>query len=532
MNTKRFLSLLLVLTLCVGLIGCGSAAPAEPAPEPVEEPVPAAAEAEESNDSVIVVAGYDELCAAQPAVKMNDAPEGAQNVTYSWIRNIPVICEISFTYEGMDYTYRAAQCSGASAVIDISGVSTAYPSISAVTFDPVNAAGGVYAVRYDMNTTDGIASWFYEPAMCQYSLYTSTGCCLKPDGSASYINDMTEKLYAVNKDAQTVSGVVQSISDSVMTITADNGDTVTFTRLLIAETDLAVMDTVNVEYVTINGDNVAVGLTKTGTVETAQMRGTVYLMRGDELFLLSGSGVYYFITDPKMTVTGIVGTLMEDYDVLVTYSGDLSGTPVVLSAETLAYSPLVTPTPQPTAEPFVTRSTLGTVSSVAGNVVYLNGMTFEVRNYTGVAPYAGCYAEITYKDYGSYRVVTNALFTDPVKPYSDCYAAGPVKSLCGIWIVVSAPWGDLTFEVNGAHCEITGQGEVGGLCEVYYRDYGNGVYEVERCIFHPAEPAPEPAPEPTPEPIPEPTAEPAPEPTAEPIPDPTAEPAPEPVDPA
>ncbi|MDO4548438.1 MAG: SH3 domain-containing protein [Clostridia bacterium] len=94
----------------------------------VESEIPAEEEEVEPTDTELVVSPVNEmdsletLQAALPYVYLLPAPEGAENITYCWIHGEPTIAQMEFTYGGVEYTLRAAECESEDEEADIDGI--------------------------------------------------------------------------------------------------------------------------------------------------------------------------------------------------------------------------------------------------------------------------------------------------------------------------------------------------------------------------------------------------------------------------
>lgn len=486
---KKLLVLLLAILMCVSAAGCGqTAAPAATeAPAtvaPIEAPVAGGMNVVSPMNSV---AGLQQLQAAQPDIHINDAPTGSTNVTYNWITNIPPISQIEFTYEGCDYTYRAAACASEAAALDISGVYQQFPSINTMEVSKPNAIGGSYLLKYDGASGEGLASWYLPLAKCQYTLYSAKGC-----GSTMPMLNVMNALYAYTSGAKTAKGVVLDVNATNITISIENGGTSVLVLSGIKLQDIAAGDSVEFSYLgDLGGNAVLASITKTGSGQQGKLSGSVPSFSDKQLYVITDDhNAFLFTIDAATVITGVAKQLSANCDVVVTYSGDLSVNPLAKSIEITKVKAVPTPTPVPTAAPYVIRYTDGYVTSVAGMYVTVNGEMFTINsgecNVQGNC-YEGAYASISYRDYGGgYHVVTDAYFSDPVPPpdpYVERTLAGYVDFVGGIYVTVSG----VQFTVNSGSCIVIGTAEVGCYAEIDYNDYGGGYYEVTYAYFEDAD---------------------------------------------
>ena len=490
---------ILALTLaCLLAFACGcNTAPAEPAPTAAAEPVPTAEPAPAANPNT-VVASYAELMAAQPAIKLNDAPAGSQNVIYSVVNNIPAIAQIDFVYNGCSYTYRAAVCPAGAVSSDISGDMTQYPTISAGELASENRAGGSYTLRMDGTTGAGVINWTNSFSGCQYSLATANGCL----GSPMPVIGVLTALYTCTTDAKMASGSVLSVTDSTIAMTLDNGNSAVLERSQVKSLTVAANDTVSITYVgDLGGTAYLLSAVKTGTVEQNTFSGTIFLMNGSTLYVSTAdNNVFVFETNAATRVTGLASVLAEDQSVTITYSGDLYGNALAEVIEVTGAAPIPTPTPvptaapQPTAVPGYDRVTSGTVTSVAGSYVTVQGICFLIYapgTYVSGTPEVGGTAEIYFRDYGSgnYAVTSAYFYPAAPKTYSTSGIVGEVNwaDANSIYFLVSGSY----FHLNTRGCGGSGSPSNGCWAYIEYT-VSNGVNEVTYGEF--SEPQPQPTP--------------------------------------
>ena len=489
---KRLLALLLTAIMCVSAAGCtqttaATAAPAETSAPAVPEKGQPIIGGQAVTNPMNTVAGYQELLKAQPDIQLNDAPTGAAGAAYSWISNLPAISQITFTYDGCDYTYRAAASSAETAALDISGVNEQFPSISTMELSKTNALGGSYLLKYDGSTGAGLASWYLPLTRCQYTLYTSNGC-----GGTMPLLKVMDELYSYTADAVTARGVVLDVNTTNITMDVENCGTCVLELQQFKLQDIAAGDEVEFSYIgDLAGSATLASIKKTGSSQYQEVRGYVGDYSASDVYVITADkNVFVFAINNSTIISGVARSLSLNCDVIVSYTGDLSAKPVAKSIEITKADPTPTPTPRPTAAPYVTRYADGYVTSVAGVYVTVDGEMFIVNSgdcYVSGICYEGAYAYITYKDYGGgYHEVTEAYFTDPIpdpEPYIERTMAGYVDSVGGTYVSVNG----VGFTVNSAFCTVDGTATVGCYAEIYYDDYGDGYYDVTYAYFRPAD---------------------------------------------
>lgn len=494
---KRIISVLLALAMIFSLVGCAESKTVAPAP--AEEPSAGLA------NPVVTVADYAALVSAQPTIKLNIPPVGSENVVYSYINNIPVISQVQFRYNGADYVYRAAFGGDSN---DISGVYSVLPNVISAQYEPENMIGGPYTLRYDEATGEAVANWNTALSGCRYSLYTDSAY----KGASSDFPALVGALYSCTPDAQSTNGTVNSAQDNTLVVTLEDGRNAVLDCSYVPRLNLKDRDIITFSFVgDLNSNAYLVSALKTGErEEEATFFGTLLMVNEDTIYVLTNDNNVFSFNITNAQITGISSVLLENYAVIVHYTGDLYGDPVATLIEVTDDVPV---TPVPTAEP-VDRSTSGIVTSVAGNYVTINGICFNVAGkiFSGT-PTVGYNGTIYFVDYGggNYQV-SSAYFDVPVpQTYS---TSGTVTS------VYKANANDWYFTVNGLYIHLNTRG-VGGdgaaLAEGawVYVEYKveNGMNEAQFVNVTP--PAPVPTPEPTPVPTPEPT--PVPTPVPEPV---------------
>ncbi len=119
-----------------------------------------------------------------------DAPEGATDVSYRIISD--TIAEITFTLDGVTYTYRSANTGTEE---DISGVYTEFEERSDISVDGMDW----YAI-ININTNKdagALARWQYLPV--QFSLYTEDH--VETDAFTEFVTDLAYRAYKDNAAA-------------------------------------------------------------------------------------------------------------------------------------------------------------------------------------------------------------------------------------------------------------------------------------------------------------------------------------------
>ena len=448
---------------------------------------------------------YQTLADAQPTIKLNDVPEGATDVSYGWLNNIPAIDQIDFTYDGHTYCYRAAACPDGSASFDISGVYEQFPSISTVNVSCENQAGGSYVLRYDAQAGKGVANWVSEMAETQYSLYSADACKGKKIEEMP-IYEIMDMLFIYAQDAKTVSGTVVDATNNTIALNLTDGNSAVLNCEHLKTVTVDTNDQVDVLYLgEIDGDAevVKISLSDGDTSSAAgdTFTGNIFRYIDNYIYLqTSDNNVFSFEITGSTSVSGAATRLAENEDVIVTYTGDLYDDPVAIDVNVTKVGATPKPSPAPTASPIYRDTyTEGVVTAVGGIWVTVNGIVFEVngaRCYISGTPSVGCYANINYRDYGSYKVVTAAYFSSlpaptPTPSRKTMIATGNIVGLNWPYITIEGEgYGAVSqsFAVNTSNIE--GTPAVGGYARIDYYDYGNGYTEVTYAKFSPPQPAP------------------------------------------
>ena len=198
---------------------------------------------------------------------------------------------------------------------DIAGVYDQLTAQQNVDMDPTLTAGGSYSLQYNDGSALGLATWFYAPTLCQYSLFTTTGCAadkqieevvdyllpitMAVDGTPLML-PQTTLTPDTTTVAGTVAGTVVSVSENEIVINMDNGNTLTFLLSNIVSVDVAAGDKVSIDY---SGDILespeVVNITVTTKV-AAQVSGSVTQHDDKGLYIKTATGnVYGFLLTDK-----------------------------------------------------------------------------------------------------------------------------------------------------------------------------------------------------------------------------------------
>lgn len=449
-----------------------------------------------------VMPDYQTLADAQPAIKLNDVPEDAEDVSYGWINNIPAIDQIDFTYDGHTYCFRAAPCPTGTASLDISGVNEQFPSISTVEVPSENRVGGSYVLRYDSANGKGVANWASEMAATQYSLYSGDACKGKKVEELPIVEVM-DMLFTYDQDAKTVSGTVIDTTDNTVALNLTDGGSVVLNCEHIKNITVEDDDEVDVYYLgEIDGDADVIRIVATGTNDSGinTFSGNIFRYIDNYIYVMtSDDNVFAFEITGSTSITGKAASLAENEDVTVTYTGDLYEDPLAVEVNVTHVGALPTPTPVPTASPVYTDKYIeGYVTSVCGIWVTVNGIVFEVNGsncHLSGQPKVGCYAGISYRDYGSAKIVTAANFASvpvptPTPTRKTYTTTGSVSAVNYPSVTIVDAYGNnpQTFTINTSN--VDGYPKVGGSARIDYYDYGYGYKEVTYAKF--AEPLPQP----------------------------------------
>ncbi len=510
---QRFITPAACLIALIMLTGCVTGAGGETALAALT-PAPAGnAEVSESPEAgmpnpVVSVDSYDDLLKAVPGVMLSDAPKAAENTTYCYISGEPVIAQIQFTLNGNEYTYRAA-AAGIDAQADISGVYDDLSKKAELTAEGNATMGGEYTLRYAAGETKGLATWYYAPTQCQYSLYTPTGCDVSQE-----IEEVVDELLPITTDADgnplaglsntpipaieegTISGVIAALHHNDIVINTDNGNTLQFLLTHIAVVDANVGDTVEIAYsgnIIDAPEAITVIVTKPAPMQQ-QIHGTVVQYSKSSVFVQTTTvNIYGFVIDGNTRFSGLSNALKANNTVTVTYTGELVNGPVAIEIETTA----VSPKPNPTAKPDpVNKSLKGHVSSLTSKKVTINtdnghtytfqrdGSTVMTGNYSLEV---GCRIRVHYDGYASHGPHAKRIDVlappDPTPPSPVKHTiSGTVSMQAGNGLVVTADSGrEYSFLLRSP--KIEGAGGVGSRVKVTFTDDGYGNYDVTRIVY-------------------------------------------------
>ena len=349
---STILALLLALTMFI--LGCGAKKQdaAEPSPVAIETQAEAPAGAVEGAQTQLPnpiheVADYQALLSAVPDVLMSDAPTGATNVTYSYIDGTPAISQIMFTLDGNEYTYRGA-AAAENAQTDISGVyDSLEKSTVMVAADLDELSGGEFTIKYSASGNMGLATWYYAPTECQYSVYTPTGCDVS-QGIVTVVRQMLP-IASVAIDVSTPSGSVEGVTvvsaqDGELIVNTADGKTLQFSLVMFLNLDIKSGEVVDISYYgDLNDWPVALSIVKSAKAPAAtanQISGTVYAFTNNSVYVSTESGmVYGFMVNSATKYSGQATALKEGNSVVVTYTGaDLATNVTATEINTTAVS--------------------------------------------------------------------------------------------------------------------------------------------------------------------------------------------------
>ncbi len=474
-------------------------------------PTPTATESEPAvglPNPIVSVDSYAALLSAVPGVMLSDAPQDAQNVTYCYINGQPVIAQIEFELDDNAYTYRAA-AAAQDAQADISGIYDELAKSAELTAKGNITTGGEYTLRYAAGETKGLATWYYAPTQCQYSLYTPTGCDV-----SQQIEEVVDILLPILTDAAgnplpltsntpipaiqegKISGVVVEVQANNIIINTDNGNTLQFLLTHLQSVTARTGDTVEIVYsgnVIDAPEAISVTVTKTAPVQP-QIHGTVIQFSAGSVFVQTTTvNTFGFVIDASTRFTGLSDVLKNGNTVTVTYTGELADGPVANEIETTA----VSSDPVPTAKPDpVNKSLKGLVTSLTSKRVTIttdNGHTYTFER-DGSTVMTGDYAlellsriRVIYDGYASQgphaKQIDVLAPPDPTPPSPVSRTiSGVVTMQAGNGLVVQADSGRSYSFLLGAPT-IVGSGGEGSRITVTFTDDGYGNYTVTRIVY-------------------------------------------------
>lgn len=473
------LPLLMILSV---LFACApvsaAAAPDKAAPEVAAEPVANVPNPMTSYTSLA------EMLAAVPGINMKDAPAGSTDVSYNTITGgaAAPIAQIDFNSNGNNYTYRAAVCKAEADMTDIAGVYDQLAVQQNVDMDPTITAGGSYSLQYNEGSALGLATWFYAPTLCQYSLFTTTGC-----GADKQIEEVVDYLLPITMAvdgtplmlpqttltpdaltvAGTVAGTVVSVAENEIVINMDNGNTLTFLLSNIVSVDVVAGDQVSIDYSgNILESPEVVNITVTTKVAT-QVSGSVTQHDDKGLYIKTATGnVYGFLLTDKTVVSGKANKITTDAVVNVTYTGDLLTHPIVTAVEIVK--------PGTDKDPLVNKTLDGIVTQLSSKSVHIHtnaGHNYKFQRvttteYEGKYPLeVGAKIKVTYDGYASKapeaKIIKVLAPPDPTPPGPKTYkATGVIQAMAGNMIdILSDDGKDYGFLLGSV--KITGDSDCG-----------------------------------------------------------------------
>lgn len=510
----------LLIALLGCLLFCGMALACTKMPE--ASPAEAAATPGEAvvalPNPVHEVADYAALLAAQPAIMLSNAPEGASDVTYSYIDGAPVISQIRFSYEDNDYTYRAA-ASGEAVQADISGVYETLSKVKELAVEDNVTLGGKYALRFAQGSTNGLATWYYAPTGCQYSLWTTTGC----DVSQS-IEEVVDLLLPIAYDANgnplvvaqstpvpaiengKVTGTVVDVQPNLITVQLENSNTLQFMLSSMHDSGTKAGDTVEITY---SGNPLdapeALTITILSSAPAATtVSGTVFRYTAQSVFVqTAGSNIFGFVIDQNTAFGGQSAKLKTGNAVTVTYTGELSNSPLATIIETTA----VSSDPEPTAKPVdpepVNKSLKGLVTNLTTKRVTIytdTGHTYTFQrdgSTTVTGDYMleyGARIRVLYDGYASQSPFAKRIDViappDPTPPEPTPYVpathtiTGTIVMTAGNGLAVDADdGGEYSFLLRAP--SISGDMVVGYRINLTYQVEADGTMNVTRIVTTP-----------------------------------------------
>ena len=444
MKRKAFALLACLLALAM-LFAC-----ATPAEEPAASEETASSEQMVGMPSPIHEADtYADLLEAVPYAMLSDAPAGATDINYSYIDGEPVISQIQFTLDGYEYCYRAAQADEA-AQSDISGIYYDLDQRITRTVPDGAAPGGDYTLQYAKGETMGLATWYYAPTGCQYSLWTLTGC-----DASMHIDTLVNALLPIGGNAveTTASGTVTSFSETSVFIQTSATNSFGFvidrnTAFKGLRTTLAVGNQVTITY---NGDiansPLATSIETTAISDdpaptpipeeeptNSTVTGVITDLSAKKLRIYTDNGYTYSFQRGDGTV--VVGNYTLEYgcQARVYFDGYAKNSPLAKRIEVLA-APVPAPTAVPTATPYtpVQHTIKGTVTMHAGNALVVDAYDGSQYSFLLRAPrvegaiYEGDIVTLTYQVEVDGSL--NATYIKVVTPivYDDADADGAIS---------------------------------------------------------------------------------------------------------
>lgn len=536
MKKKWIVLTALLLAVCL-LAAC--AEQSVPAAEmDVDNDKPAAAAEEPAvglANPMVSCASYAELTANVPGIKLSDAPLGAENAVYDYIKGEPVVAQIIFSYAGDEYTYRAAQCVNEAAMVDISGVYEEFPHVEELDNEQNITDGGKYTLRYRDDNDIGLATWYYPPTGCQYSLFTETGC--NEHQMIEEVIDLMLPIHAalppegalpVEKPAQAgeVGGMLVELNDNDIVVNLEDGSTLVFLLTYMDNVEATPGDQVNVAYagsLTESPEALSVTVIKAATAPLT-VSGTVTAFDEHGVFVQTATGnVFGFITDDAK-FTGASQSLKIGNTVTVTYEGDLTNLPKAKQIETET----VAADPASEDEHLKNKTLKGTISKLSTKNFTLrasngNSYVFKKSGDTAISGkyelQKGASVKVTYDGYASQNPLAKAIKVlappDPTPPKPTPTTA-PAKSHTVSGVITMHAGNALSIVTNSGrtYSFLLGAPVISGNSYGYVGDYASVTYytsngsNVVTSVVYTSGYTPPPVPAPTAWPVP--TAIPAP----------------------
>ena len=500
---KRTVAMMLACILIAAMLtGCAevlSQLPAEVTPTPTPE---ATAEPVGLPNPMDYFSSREEMLSAVSPILMNDAPAGSVNQRYETISagTANAIAQIVFTLNGREYTYRAASCALEAAMQPIDGVYGEFSTPAAIYADPVNGYGQI-AVKYAADGT-GVATWFYAPTKCQYSL-----TCAGANADKTF-EDTAAALYAVTADLngnpivdpnapkaeKSIEGTVVRLDQTGIGITLDNGSTFILACGSVDFSAVGINDRVLLTY---SGD-IAQGAVATGVtviekaqVEDMKVTGTVVSHDSSTVYIMVDSGTAYgFRVTSSTAIGGADSEVKNDAVVEVTYTGDLNAVPTATAIRIIKAGQ--------EDDPLIDKQLTGYVIDLTSSrmtVELSNGKQYTfVRTdetlYQGVCEIEeGCKVRVTYDGYASQRPDAKLVEilkkpeptpvpTNTPEPKPTTYkVTGTIVSKAGNMLVVSEDNTGIEYGFLIGSCEFTGDSPnevgVGDRATVTYRMEGD-----------------------------------------------------------
>lgn len=468
---------------------------------------------------VIDAENYDALCKAVTTVKLADAPEGADDVSYSYINGEPVISQIMFSYGGNEYTYRAAACESEGAQTDISGV-----------YDPLENEetnsndGGEYKLRSSKTKTTGVAEWYDAAAKCQYSLYTPTGCDVNQQ-----IEDVADLLMQAMASLESAEGVqvpkaegevqgrLLEVNDNDIVVTLEDGSTSSFLLTYMDNVDAKSGDSVKLSYsgsLTDSPEALSVSVLDSALPELV-LNGIISQFDDGFAYVKTETGnVYGFALSKNTQYSGTAKTLKVGNIVSVGYMGDLNNMPAALEINTVAVG-------QDAPDPLKNKSIKGVVKTLKSKSVTVS--TDNGHDYTFIrssnTKVKGDYdlktkahVKIVYDGYASKspeaKTITVLAPPDPTPPKpTPTYAPAQYYTVNGVILVragnalsIQDAYGDI-YSFLLRNPQITGDGYPGDMATVTFYIDASGSNVVTKVVYRSNKPAPTTAPAPTTQPV-------------------------------